>query len=191
MQRFAIPVLLLAAALSGCSGGGGLSTASIFGTAPTPPAVGVQPGAAPLAPASTPTDRAFLVGSVSARATKCGYNFDAAKLKGNFLASETARGAPPEQIAQLDKIYGVAYGGVIKAAGEDPAYCSDRKTQGIKEDLARLLAGDFEPRKALVAKAASDEDGLFSGWFDGSSEDTGPSFGSGDWWDSQREKAGN
>ncbi|MGE0022736.1 MAG: hypothetical protein AB7S70_03785 [Hyphomicrobium sp.] len=182
---------MLAAALSGCSGGGGLSTASILGTAPTPPpATGATPAAAPIAPPSSPTDRAFLVGSVSARATKCGFNFDAARIKGNFIASESARGTPPDQVGQLDRMYAIAYGGVLKAANEDPAYCSERKTRDIKEDLARLLAGDFEPRKALVAKAQGEDDSLFSGWFDSGSEDSGPSFGSGDWWEKQAEKAG-
>ncbi|WP_295558841.1 hypothetical protein [uncultured Hyphomicrobium sp.] len=141
-----------------------------------------------MAPASTPTDRAFFVGSVSARAAKCGYNFDPAKLKASYMANEMGRGT---DTSQIEKIYNVAYNGVMKAAVEDPNYCSDRKTQAIKTDLNRLLAGDFEPpQKAMVAQKAEDEGGFFDDFFSGSSNDSGPSFGSGDWWESQAEKAG-
>lgn len=186
-------LMLAAAALSGCSSSGGVSTASILGDAPTPPPAaaaaqaGVAAPAVPAAPASTPTDRAFQVGSVTARAVKCGYNFDQAKLKASYMANEIGRGTA--DTTQLDKIYQVAYNGVMKAAAEDPSYCSDRKTQSIKTDLARLLAGDFEPpKKAVVAK--TDDGGMFDGWFDGGSHESGPSFGSEDWWAKQAEKSG-
>jgi hypothetical protein len=185
MTRPAIPALILAAAiLAGCSSSNGVSTAAILESAPTPPPAGA---AAPIGPASTPTDRAFQVGSVTARATKCGYNFDAGRLKSAYLANEMGRGTA--DTAQLEKVYQVAYNGVTKAAAEDPNYCSDRKTQAIKADLNRLLAGDFEPpKKAVVAQK---DDGFFSGWFDGSSSDSGPSWGSDDWWASQKDKVGN
>lgn len=194
MHRCAMIALLVPAVLAGCSSGGGVSTASILGNAPTPPAAGADPAAsaaAPVAPSSTPTDRAFQVGSVSARAAKCGYNFDPAKVKTSYLAHEVGRGASNDEIARVEKIYGVAYNGVMKAAAEDPNYCSQRKTAEIKEDLGRLLAGDFEPpRKARVAQK-KDDGSLFSGWFDGATEDSGPAFGSSEWWDKQAEKAGN
>lgn len=191
MRRSAIFVVLAAAALAGCSsGGGGVSTASILGTAPTPPAGAAQATAVqPVAAVpSTPSDRAFQVGTVSARAAKCGYNFDAAKLKASYMAHEMALGTPADQVANVERVYGVAYNGVMKAAAEDPNYCSDRKTQTIKADLTRLLAGDFEPPKKVVAQK-QDEGGFFD--FFSSSGDSGPKFGSDDWWDKQREKTGN
>ncbi len=191
MRRHIVPALLAAAALGGCSSGsGGLSTASILGTAPSPPAAdsAVTPVAAPLPVPSTPTERAFQVGTVSARAAKCGYNFDAPKLKANYLAHEVGLGASNEQLATVEKVYNVAYNGVTKAAAEDPNYCSDRKTPAIKADLGRLLAGDFEPPKKVVAK--KEESGGIFGDFFSSSGDTGPSFGSDDWWQKQQDKAG-
>lgn len=195
MHCRAVIALVASAALAGCSSGGGVSTASILGTAPTPPpaadasAAGQPAVAAPIAPQSSPTDRAFQVGSVSARAVKCGYNFDPARLKASYIAHEIGLGATNDEVARIEKIYGVAYNGVTKAAAEDANYCAARKTAEIKEDLGRLLAGDFEPRrKAVVAK--KDDGGFFSGWFDGSSQESGPSFGSGDWWEKQAEKAG-
>ncbi|MCC7252164.1 hypothetical protein [Hyphomicrobium sp.] len=198
MHCRSIAALLLAAALAGCSSSGnGVSTASILGEAPTPPAAGAA--AAPIAqtvavvppaPTSSPTDRAFQVGTVSARAAKCGYNFDTAKLKASYLAHEVGLGASNEQLAQIEKIYQVSYNGVMKAAADETNYCSERKTAGIKQDLGRLLAGDYEPpKKAVVAK--KDDEGFFSGLFgDSGVEDSGPKFGSGDWWEKQAEKAG-
>lgn len=195
MTRPAIPALILAVALAGCSSGGnGVSASSVLGAAPTPPpATGAAPAGqtgaiVPVAPASSPTDRAFQVGSVSARATKCGYNFDAAKLKAAYMANEMGRGTA--DVTQVEKIYGVAYNGVMKAAVEDPNYCSDRKTQTIKADLNRLLAGDFEPPKKAVIAQKQDEGGMFD-WFSGSSQETGPSWGSEDWWSKQGDKVGH
>lgn len=198
MHRSTISVLILAvaAALAGCSSGGsGVSASSVLGAAPSPPpATGAAPAGqtgaiVPVAPASTPTDRAFQVGSVSARATKCGYNFDAAKLKAAYMANEMGRGTA--DVTQVEKIYGVAYNGVMKAAVEDPNYCSDRKTQAIKTDLNRLLAGDFEPPKKAVVAQKQDDGGIFGGWFDSSSNESGPAFGSDSWWEKQNEKAGH
>ena len=194
MRRFLVPVLLAATATAGCSSGSGVSTASILGNAPTPPpaaaAAPAQPGVVPVVAAapSTPTERAFQVGTVSARAQKCGYNFDPAKLKASYMAHEIGLGASNDQVANIEKIYNVAYNGVTKAAAGEANYCSERKTQEIKTDLGRLLAGDFEPPKKAVAQK-KDEGGLFD-WFSGSSEDTGPKFGSSDWWDKQHEKTG-
>jgi len=190
-----IIALLASAALAGCSSGGnGVSTASILGSAPTPPPAGAaapaNAAALPAAPASSATDRAFQVGAVSARAQKCGYNFDAAKLKASYLAHEVGRGASNEEIANVEKIYGVSYNGVMKAAADEANFCSERKTAQIKTDLNRLLAGDFEPpRKAVVAEK-KDDGGLFGGWFSNDNVDSGPKFGSGDWWDKQREASG-
>lgn len=196
MHRRAIAALMLAGAIAGCSSGGnGVSTASILGNAPTPPTAGgatpvAQPvAAAPAAPVSTPTDRALQVGTVSARAVKCGYNFDPAKLKASYIAYETGLGTSNEQIAQIEKIYGVGYNGVMKAAATEANYCSERKTEQIKEDLNRLLAGNFEPPRTAVAQKKDDDDGFFGGLFGNSSGDSGPAFGSSDWWDSQADKA--
>jgi hypothetical protein len=186
MHRAAISVVTIAAALAvaGCSSSGGVSTSSILGSAPTPPT-------APVVAASTPTTRAFQAGSVAARAQKCGYNFDEARLKASYFANEMSRGTPPDQMAQVEKIYDVARGGVAKAAAGEPDYCSEQKTKTIKADLNRLLAGDFEPpqKPAVVAKK-EDDGGLFDGWFDGGSQPD-DNFGSGDWWAKQAEKAGN
>ena len=191
MRRHIVAALLIAVA--GCSSGSGVSTSSILGTAPAPPAgqaSAVTPVAAIVVP-STPTERAFQVGTVSARAAKCGYNFDAPKLKAAYMAHEIGVGTPTDQMANVEKIYNVAFGGVTKASAEDPNYCSDRKTQEIKADLTRLLAGDFEPPKKAVVAKKKDGGGIFGDLFSSDGEeDTGPKFGSDDWWAKQDEKSG-
>jgi hypothetical protein len=184
MHRAAIPVLLIAAGLAGCSSGGGVSTASILGSAPAPAA-----NAAPVVPSSTPTSRAFQVGSVAARATKCGYVFDEARLKSSYLAYEAGLGTAPDQIAQVEKVYQVAHNGVLKAAAGEPDYCSDRKTTTIKADLNRLLAGNFEPPPTPVAAKKDEDEGLFGGLF-GDSVPSDDDFGTSDWWQKQQDKAG-
>lgn len=150
-----------AVGLAACSGGSGLSTASILGGGSNAGAT----TASPLPPPSTPTSRAFNVGLVTARASKCGYNFDPAKLKANYLAAEAALGTPQDEMAKLEKIYSVAHGGVTKAAAAEPNYCTEQKTKEIKEDLGKLLAGDYTPPQRKVV--AEDDGGLFSGWGSG------------------------
>ena len=66
--------------LAGCSGSGtGLTTGSLFGSSKE---------AAPNGIVETPSMRAAQVAAVSARAAKCGYNYDPVRLKSGFLASE-------------------------------------------------------------------------------------------------------
>jgi hypothetical protein len=184
VRLYGLPLIVLALAAAGCSGGQGVSTASILGSAS---AGGPAEQAAPAT--SDPTSRAFLVGSVSARAVKCGYNFDPAKLKTSYLASEASLGASSEQIAKLEQVYAVAYGGVSKGAADEPNYCNDARTKEIKADLTRLLAGDYNPPQKKAAK--QDDGGFFSSLFDNDgTEEKGPKFGSSDWWESQSAKSG-
>jgi len=203
MHRAAISVLMLAlaAAAGGCSSSGnGVSTAAILASPPpAPTAAGVAPGAQagtdPAAAAvavlpvstSTPTSRAFQVGSVSARAAKCGYNFDPVRLKAQYIAYETSLGATPDVLANVEKVYGVAHNGVSKAAADETNYCSAQKTRTIKADLTRLLAGDYEPPARVAQK--EDDGGFFGGLFGGGGGGE-EKFGGGDWWEAQQKKAG-
>lgn len=155
-----LSAVLATAGLAACSEGSSLSTSSIFGGDSTP--------AAPPAPVNTPAARALQVGGTAARANKCGYNFDASKLRANFLAAEAAQ-APGTDQTTVQKTYDTAYSGVSKAAASKPDYCSDAKTRDIKADLTRHLAGDYAPSPP---KPVVEEDGgLFSGWGGGSSKE--------------------
>jgi hypothetical protein len=175
-------IVVCALAIGGCSSSSGVSTGSLFGGGEANATASVAPVAA--APASDPTSRAFQVGSTSARAVKCGYNFDPVKLRTNFLANEAAAVAPTD-IPRIEKVYDTAYNGVAKAVAGQSNYCSPEKTADIKTHLTRHLAGDYAP---AIAKKQAEQPGWFSNW--GGAQDGGPKFGSDGWWDKQTDALG-
>jgi hypothetical protein len=134
-RGFAFGMLLVAAGLAGCGGSGsGLLTGA---TAAAPDA--------PVAPKSEdPLVRPFAVAWTSARAQRCGFNFDPGKLRTTYLASE-ARQSPPDQLAKAEKVYDATYKAIRANVAADPDYCTDSKSADIKKDLTRHLAGDFKP----------------------------------------------
>ena len=157
--------LILAAAsallLAGCGSASPLTTASLTGDA-NATAGTAQATAAPAGPPpSDPTSRAVQVGATSARAMRCGYNFDPAKLKANFIAAEAAQGTGVDQLQKVEREYDYTVGTVGKAALGDPDYCSNARTKIIKADLGRHLAGDFTP----VMKKEDPQSSLFSDLF--------------------------
>lgn len=146
--------VLTSIAASGCGASiPGISTGALGG--------GAQP--APVAQ-NDPTSRAMQVGMTSARALKCGYNFDPAKLRTNFLASEAAANpaAPPTDATRVAQVYDTSFNGVSKAvASQGEAYCTPAKTTKIKEALHRHLAGDYTPD---APEPVPQEEGLFGSW---------------------------
>jgi hypothetical protein len=174
MKTFSLAIVGGSLMLAGCSSMPSLSTGSIFGGSTAPSgATNVLP-AAEAAPTSDPTSRAFQVGTVAARAVKCGYNFDPAKLRAAFLAAEVGGGASTADAQRIQQIYDVSYNGVVKATAADPAYCTEQRTKDIKTDLSRHLAGDYAPppRKQV----AQESGGFLSDWGSSGSKDTGPKF---------------
>lgn len=156
MKAARLTLALIAAGLSGCSASSGLTTGALLGEDK------------PAAPVNDAPARAFQVGTVSARAVKCGFNFDAAKLKTTYIAFE--RQQPGAQdAAKIERIYDVSFNGVSKAVAADGEYCSDAKTKVIKADLARHLAGDYTP--SAPPKEPEDE-GLFGSWGSGDTSDS-------------------
>lgn len=179
-----LPLLLAA-----CAGGTALpslSTGSVAGNAATMAAA----PEAPVVPPSEPSARAFQVGSTSARAVKCGYNFDPVRLKSQFLASEATRGTA--DLAKAEKAYDISFNGISRGIAEKDAYCSEAKSKEIKSDLTRHLAGDYDPRQKQQVAKKEDEGGMFSGFFDAGDDavDNGPKMGTTEWWEKQKEKAG-
>jgi len=172
MKASALPLIMGCMLLAGCSAGSSLSTGSLFGGSAS--ATPAAPVAAPVT-VSDPTSRAFQVGTVSARAVKCGYNFDPAKLRASFLAYEVGSGLSSADVPRVEQIYDVSYNGVVKATATDKAYCTEARTKEIKTDLTRHLAGDYTPtpRKPVVAESG----GLFGDWGSSSSgTDSGSKF---------------
>jgi hypothetical protein len=156
MKAAGISLVLVAAALTGCSGVPSLTTGSILGGPEKPKAA--DPGLV-----NDPTNRAFQVGTVSAKAIKCGFNFDPAKLKNNYLGYERTL-APGTDIAKVERIYDVSFNGVTKAVAADSDFCSEEKTKAIKADLSRHLAGDYTP---AIRPKAPEQDGVFDSIFAG------------------------
>lgn len=171
MKASDLALILGSLALAGCSAGSSLSTGSLFG-GNKDAATQAAASAAPVA-TSSPTSRAFQVGTVSARAVKCGYNFDPQKLRASFMAAEVGAGADSADVPRIEQIYDVSFNGVAKATAEDPAYCSEARTREIKSELARHLAGDFTPP---VRQKAADSGGIFGDLASKDNKDNSPKF---------------
>jgi hypothetical protein len=144
-------LVVVALSLGGCGAKlPSLSTGSLLGG--SKPVANTNP--------NDPVARTMDVAATSARAIKCGYNFDPAKLKSQFLTSETA--ANPTDAAKLPQIYDTAFNGVSKAlAGQGADYCSELKVARIKLALTRHLNGDYTP---APPEPSQDDGGLLSGW---------------------------
>ena len=80
----------------------------------------------------------------SARAQRCGFYFDPAKLRTSYLAYESRQSAG-EQLAKAEKTYDSTFQAIRQRAASDPDYCTDAKSAEIKKELTRHLAGDFKP----------------------------------------------
>ena len=141
MKRFAqagaCALLLAGTALhTGC----GNSTAGL-----TTSSTSVLPPDAPAAISNDdPMARPVAVAWTSARAKRCGFYFDPAKLRTSYLAYE-ARQASGEQYAKIEKTYDTTYKTTSEKVSQDVDYCSDRKALEIKTDLERHLAADYSP----------------------------------------------
>lgn len=128
-------VAALASTLAvGCSGGGGITTASLLGTAPPPPV-------------DERADRALQSAAISARATKCGYNFNPGKLRDAYLASEAASGATPEEMSKLSQSYDFTLATISKQISKPDEYCTEERTREVSSGLQKQLAGDFRAPK--------------------------------------------
>jgi hypothetical protein len=134
-------------------------TLAACGSAPSGPATsallaGAEAVPRAAAPPDDPMARALYAAAVSARAAKCGFYFDPAKLKAGFLNAEAAHGATPEQLGKIEQAYNYTRLTVAGRIAKEPEYCSEMKTREIKTDLARHLAGNFS---LAPKKVASDE----------------------------------
>lgn len=151
--------MVLAASVAGCAETAlpSLSTGSLFGSKPD-----AQAAAAPQKPVlrNDPVARVLQVSRVAARAQRCGFQFDPAKLKGNFFVAEGSQpGADAAAIAKLDQTYTVAYNATLKTISTDEDYCSEARLAHVKNDLMRHLAGDYAPSPGFEKV---EEEGLFS-----------------------------
>jgi len=131
-RGFAFGLMLATAGLAGCGGSAsGLLTGSTAAAADAPGTLNSDdPAARPVAVAWT-----------SARAQRCGFYFDPAKLRASYLAYEARQ--PGADVAKAEKTYDSTFKGIRERVAADPDYCTDTKSAEIKKDLTRHLAGDF------------------------------------------------
>jgi len=81
----------------------------------------------------------------SARAKRCGFAFDPAKLRTLYLAYEAKQGAADDAYARIEKAYDTPYRLTLEKISSDPNYCTEQKQRQIKGDLERHLIGDYSP----------------------------------------------
>jgi hypothetical protein len=94
---------------------------------------------------SDPLARPIQVGWTSARATHCGFIFDPAQLRANYMASEAQAGATPEQMQKIERAYDYTRESVLATIKDNLGYCNKERTAAIRNDLNRYLAGDYSP----------------------------------------------
>jgi len=145
-------LLLATLALAGC-GSSGISTGSLLGEGGASAAQAQAP-----APVVTPTDRALQVSTTSARAERCGFYFDPARLRASFLAAEAQSGVAGGDMQKIEREYDTIRAKLVAVIGADKNFCTEAKAREIKKDLTRHLAGDFSPpaRQAVAG----------GGWFE-------------------------
>ena len=130
-----------ASVLAACSSGtSGLTTGSLLS--------GKQP------PADSSNERMLQVAATSARASRCGYNFDPNRLRAAYIAYEAAQGGDAQKLQKVEKSYDYTVTSVGQKIGPADEYCTDAQTAVIKTDLTRHLAGDFTPNKRVEASLA-------------------------------------
>jgi hypothetical protein len=102
-----------------------------------------------------PNSRPVGVAWTSARAKRCGFYFDPAKLKINYLAYERTQGAAADQLAKIEKTYDTTFRVTSEKVAGDPDYCTDSRGLEIKAELQRHLAGDYAPNLPKPKAVAS------------------------------------
>ena len=136
----AVAAALLAASLSACSTLG--SVGNKDGASTETEARNVVP--------EDPLARPTQVGWTSARASHCGFIFNPAELRANFLAAEAQAGNTPEQMQKIEHAYDYTLESVTATIKDDLRYCNTERTAAIRKDLNRYLAGDYTPSARLA-----------------------------------------
>ena len=97
-----------------------------------------------------PLARPTQVAWTSARASYCGFVFDPARLRANYMASEMQAGNTPEQMEKIERAYDYTLQSVTATIKDNLRYCSTERTAAIRVDLNRYLAGDYTPSARLA-----------------------------------------
>jgi hypothetical protein len=76
--------------------------------------------------------------------------FDPVKLKADFMAEESRRGADPYQLQRYAEAYDYTRESVTDTIKADANYCTKERNDAIRADLRRYLAGDYTPTAKLA-----------------------------------------
>jgi hypothetical protein len=102
----------------------------------------------------SPLARPMAVAWTSARAQRCGFYFDAAKLRASYLAYE-AKQTSGDGLSKAEKAYDTTFKTTRDRVSSEQDYCTEAKSAAIKTDLQRHLAGDYSPRLPAAKKQES------------------------------------
>ena len=97
-----------------------------------------------------PMARPIQVAWTSARASNCGFMFDPVKLKDDLMRDESRRGADAYQLQRMSQAYDYTLASVTETIRSDSKYCTRERTDAIRADLRRYLAGHYSPTAKLA-----------------------------------------
>ena len=97
-----------------------------------------------------PLARPTQVAWTSARASHCGFIFDPARFRANYMAAEMQAGNTPEQMEKIEGAYDYTLKSVTDIIKDDLRYCSPERMAAIRVDLNRYLGGDYTPSARLA-----------------------------------------
>jgi hypothetical protein len=167
MKTNALVLTALAMSVAACSSLPGLSTSSITG--------GTEKAKAPVpqgpVAVTDPLRRAIKIAETSARAEKCGYNFDPARLRANYLASEAQQGLDAASSTKLTATYDLARQTTWREIANDDDYCTAARTAAIKTSLTKVLANDF-----TVVEEKKGQDGLWGSFASNTQDKLNPNW---------------
>jgi hypothetical protein len=142
----AMLAMATAAVLAACSSNASpIITGSVFGGGNQPAMTEVGSDVGMKVKAEDPAAKPIQVAWTSARAAKCGFYFDPAKLRSAYLATDPA----------AQQAYDAAHAQVIKALASKEDYCSKETIADIRADLRRHLAGDYAPTLRVAQKESN------------------------------------
>ncbi len=146
-------VVCVTAASCGCT-----NTPSILSTGSLSPAASQSSANDPQ------SSRLRQVAATSARAKRCGFNFDPARLKTSYLDYELRQGATTEELSSIAQRYDTTLMSKSKEVVAMLNYCSDRVTALIRTALERHVAGDFTPTTGQLPTLVADSPAAEEPW---------------------------
>lgn len=93
-----------------------------------------------------PLSRPVQVAWTSARASRCGFIFQPAQLRANYLNQMQRLGTPASEMKRITEAYDYTYDSVTQTVEGQSGYCTKSKTDAIRKDLNQYLAGNFAHR---------------------------------------------